>query len=65
MCCAQTGSGKTAAFMVPILCRLDMNTGVLTATETFQGPALPQVRRLGLRINLGSIKTTPQSYVQA
>lgn len=57
MCCAQTGSGKTAAFLIPMLSSMMKNhraTGAMT--EPFEGPCEPDTlilaptRELALQI---------------
>jgi ATP-dependent RNA helicase DDX3X len=40
--CSQTGSGKSAAFLMPIVSILDEKVGLENTSITFQGPAAPR-----------------------
>ena len=40
--CSQTGSGKSAAFLMPIVSILDEKVGLENTAITFQGPAAPR-----------------------
>jgi ATP-dependent RNA helicase DDX3X len=68
MCCAQTGSGKTAAFLVPCLGRLDQ--AALGSEAPYQGPASPMAvvlaptRELCAQIHLEARRLTYKSQVK-
>lgn len=71
MCCAQTGSGKTATFIVPIVGILDAATAIDSLTETFQGAAAPRAvilaptRELCSQIFNEAVKFTHRSPFRA
>merc|ERR1719487_2538474 len=70
MCCAQTGSGKTCAFLFPILSLMDLNQAVEASDTVYEGPGAPQAvilaptRELCSQIHLEARKMTFKSPIR-
>lgn len=70
MCCAQTGSGKTCAFLVPVLSKIDINQATGAVGCQVGTPAQPKAvilaptRELCSQIHLEALKLTFASPIR-